>query len=106
MRLTSETYKILKWAALIALPSIGTFYNIMSGIWGLPHGHEVLQTCSEVGILIGVLIGISQHTIAAGQNNVTSVQIPQADGAAVAPVTHSDSEAVPGSLDEDGGGDF
>lgn len=58
-QLDSNWYEFLKWAGLIALPAIGEFYLQVSEIWNLPFGTEVSKTLFALGILIGVLIGIS-----------------------------------------------
>lgn len=57
--LPDGVYVALKWAALIALPAIGTFYQALAGIWGLPLAEEVSQTASVVALLLGTLIGAS-----------------------------------------------
>lgn len=57
--LPDGAYVALKWIALLGLPAVGTFYQALSGIWGLPLGEEVSRTCSLVALLIGVLIGAS-----------------------------------------------
>ncbi|MDR2492472.1 MAG: phage holin [Coriobacteriales bacterium] len=60
--LPDKVYQILKWAGLIALPALGTFYSTLAGVWGLPFGTEVLRTCAALGVLFGVLLGVSQAT--------------------------------------------
>ena len=57
--LPSGVYVALKWAALIALPAVGTFYQALAGIWGLPLAEEVSQTASLAALLLGSLIGVS-----------------------------------------------
>lgn len=58
--LPDNVYKALKWAALIAIPAIGLTYQALSGIWALPYGGEVMQTCTVAGLACGVLIGASE----------------------------------------------
>ena len=58
--LPGNVYKALKWVALIALPAVGLAYQAVAGIWSLPCGVEVMQTCSVAGLLCGVLIGASE----------------------------------------------
>lgn len=58
--LPDKVYKALKWLALIALPAIGLAYQSVAGIWNLPLGGEVMQTCTVAGLLCGVLIGASE----------------------------------------------
>lgn len=57
--LNNKLYEILKWLALIALPTFGWFYGVIAGIWGLPYQKEIEQTLNAAGLLIGVLIGVS-----------------------------------------------
>jgi len=55
-------YKVLTYLATIGLDAVGTLYNALSSIWGLPYGSEVLQTAVAVSVCIGVLCGISTAT--------------------------------------------
>lgn len=59
MKMSNQTYDILKWIALVALDAVGLFYSTLSGIWGLPFGDEVLATCAALSLFIGALIGVS-----------------------------------------------
>lgn len=63
MILPDKVYTILKWICLIALPAIAVFYFTISKIWGLPFGAEIPATINAVAVLIGALIGISQHNL-------------------------------------------
>ena len=63
MVLPDNVYNILKWICLIALPAIAVFYFTISKIWGLPFGAEIPATINAVAVLIGALIGISQHNL-------------------------------------------
>lgn len=58
-KLSSGAYDFLKWAGLIALPAIGEFYLTIAQIWSLPYGDAVAKTLFALGLLIGVLIGVS-----------------------------------------------
>ncbi len=59
MKLSNQTYDILKWICMIALNAIGQAYQGIAALWGLPLGEEVMQTCSILSVLLGALIGIS-----------------------------------------------
>lgn len=59
MKLPSKVYDVLKWIALICLPALATFYGVISKIWGLPYGVEIVSTITAVATLIGALIGVS-----------------------------------------------
>lgn len=59
MRLSNNTYDILKWIAQILLPALGTLYFALSKIWGLPWSTEVVGTIAAVDTFLGALLGIS-----------------------------------------------
>ena len=59
MKLSNETYDILKWVAQILLPSLGTLYFASAKIWGLPSGTEIVGTITCVDAFLGALLGIS-----------------------------------------------
>lgn len=62
MKLSNKAYDILKWIALVALNAIGVFYKTAAGIWGLPYGEAVMETCAALALCIGALIGVSGAT--------------------------------------------
>lgn len=59
MKLNNKVYDILKWIAQYLLPSLGTLYFALAGIWGLPYGEQVVGTITAVDTFIGVILGIS-----------------------------------------------
>ena len=59
MKLNDKVYDVLKWIALICLPALATFYGVISKVWDLPYGVEVVSTITAVATLIGALIGVS-----------------------------------------------
>ena len=59
MKLSNETYDLLKWVAQIFLPALATLYFALSKIWGLPYGVEITGTISAVDAFLGVCLGIS-----------------------------------------------
>ena len=63
IKLSDGTYNILKWLALIALPAIATFWGVISKVWGIPYGSEIVTTITATATLIGTLIGISHINI-------------------------------------------
>jgi hypothetical protein len=44
MKMSNKTYDALKWIAQYLLPAIGALYFALAGVWGLPHGEEVVGT--------------------------------------------------------------
>ena len=59
MKLSNNSYDILKWIAQILLPALGTLYFALSKIWGLPYATEVVGTIAAVDTFLGAVLGIS-----------------------------------------------
>ena len=45
--MTNKTYDTLKFIAQIVLPSLGTLYFALSGIWGFPYGEQIVGTIAR-----------------------------------------------------------
>ena len=59
MKISNETYDILKWIAMYLLPAVGTLYCALAGIWGIPYGEQVVGTITAIDTFLGVLLGLS-----------------------------------------------
>ena len=59
MKLSNETYDILKYIAQIVLPALGALYFGLAKIWGLPYGTEIVGTIAVVDTFLGTLLGLS-----------------------------------------------
>jgi len=59
LKLSNETYDILKWVAQVVLPAAGTAYFGLSSIWGLPYGEQIVGTLTVIDTFLGALLGIS-----------------------------------------------
>lgn len=59
MKLSNKTYDILKFIAQILLPSLGTLYFALAGIWGFPYGEQIVGTITAVDTFLGALLGLS-----------------------------------------------
>ena len=57
--MSNKLYDVLKWIAMYLLPSLGTLYFALAGIWGFPYGEEVVGTITAVDTFLGVILGIS-----------------------------------------------
>ena len=57
--MSNKTYDILKYAAQIALPALGTLYFAPSSIWGLPYGEQIVGTVTALDAFLGALLGVS-----------------------------------------------
>ena len=59
MKLSTNTYDVLKYIAQIVLPALGTLYFALSQIWGLPYGEQIVGTITAIDAFMGALLGIS-----------------------------------------------
>lgn len=59
MKLSNKTYDVLKFIAQILLPSLGTLYFALAGIWGFPYGEQIVGTITAVDTFLGALLGLS-----------------------------------------------
>lgn len=57
--MTNKTYDILKYVALLIIPSLATFVNSVGIVWSIPHTNEVTATLTAFGVLLGAALGIS-----------------------------------------------
>ena len=58
--LPEKIYDILKWIAIVALPSISSCIVVLGRIWNWGDiATMVAQTITAIGVLIGALLGIS-----------------------------------------------
>lgn len=59
--MSNKAYDIIKWIVVIVLPSIGTLYFALAGIWGLPYGEEIVGTITAIDTFLGAVMMISSH---------------------------------------------
>lgn len=59
MKMSNQTYDVLKWIAQYLLPALGTLYFTLASIWGFPYGEEIVGTITAIDTCLGVLLGIS-----------------------------------------------
>ena len=57
--MSSKTYDVLKFIALIVLPAVGTLYFALAQIWGLPYGEEIAGTITAIDAFLGAILGVS-----------------------------------------------
>ena len=57
--MSNRMYDVLKWLAMVLLPAVATLYFALAGIWGFPHGEEIVGTITAIDTFLGVLLGIS-----------------------------------------------
>lgn len=68
MKMTNETYDVLKWIAQILLPALGTLYFALAELWGLPNSAQVVGTITAIDAFLGALLGISASTYLKDKN--------------------------------------
>lgn len=59
MRLNDKLYDVLKWIAILLLPSLATLVAVIFKIWNLPYGNEIAQTITALATFLGAILGIS-----------------------------------------------
>lgn len=59
MKLSNNTYDILKKVALIFLPALATLWLTLGKIWGLPYTTEIGATITAVGVFLGACLEVS-----------------------------------------------
>lgn len=59
MKMSNNTYDILKWIALIFIPAVSALYFGLSQIWGFPYGEEIVGTLALIDTFLGALLGVS-----------------------------------------------
>lgn len=59
MKMSNETYDLLKKIALLWLPALATLWITLSKIWGLPYGAEIGGTITALDTFLGACLGIS-----------------------------------------------
>lgn len=69
MKMTNETYDVLKFIAQIVLPAAGTLYFALAGIWGLPYGEQIVGTITAVDAFLGAVLKVSTDAYNAGKGN-------------------------------------
>lgn len=59
MKLSNETYDLLKKIALYFLPALATLWLTVGKIWGIPYTTEIGATLTAIDVFIGACLGIS-----------------------------------------------
>ena len=57
--MSNKVYDVLKWAAMVVLPALGTLYFALAGLWGFPYGEQVVGTLVAIETFIGTVLQIS-----------------------------------------------
>lgn len=62
MKLSNNTYDILKNVALVVLPALATLWLTLAGIWGFPYGEAIAATITAIDVFLGAILKISTAT--------------------------------------------
>lgn len=74
MKMSDNTYNILKFLAQIIIPALGTLYFALAKIWGLPYGTEIVGTVAALDTFLGACLGISTSQYNKEQTDVNSAE--------------------------------
>lgn len=61
MKISNQTYDVLKWIALVALPALLTFYGVVGTTCNIPYTETVLTIGSAFDVMLGTMLGVSNH---------------------------------------------
>lgn len=61
MKLSNDTYDILKEIALTVIPALSVLYATIGKIWGLPYVSEIPATLMAIDTAMGVMLHISTN---------------------------------------------
>lgn len=59
MKLSNETYDVLKWIVMLALPALATLINTVGSIWGITLAPQIADTVTAINAALAMVIGIS-----------------------------------------------
>lgn len=59
MKMSNETYDILKWVALTVIPALNILMITLSELWNIPYGTLIAGTISAIGIFIARCLKLS-----------------------------------------------
>ena len=59
MKLSNNTYDILKYVALIGLPVIATLIGTLGEIWGVENVTQIVATINALAVALGGLLQLS-----------------------------------------------
>lgn len=57
--MNNKLYDVLKWVAILFLPSLATLVAVVFKIWDIPYGNEIAQTITALATFLGAILGIS-----------------------------------------------
>lgn len=67
MRITNETYDVIKWIAVNFIPAFEVLILALGNIWNIPYFVEIGATVAAIGVFLAAIIGISNKTYLSDQ---------------------------------------
>lgn len=61
MIMSDRAYTIMKWFIQYIIPGVAFLYSVISGIWNLPYGDQIIGTIIGIDFVLGVITGISSN---------------------------------------------
>ena len=59
MRMNNDTYDVMKWVVMLALPALSTLINSLGAIWGLALAPQLADTVVAINAALAMMLGIS-----------------------------------------------
>lgn len=56
MKLSNDTFDLLRWLAEIGITALGAFYKGVAEVWTLPYGEAVMTTSILLSTFLGVFV--------------------------------------------------
>ena len=66
--LPDKVYQVLKWVALLLLPTLAWVSTMLCNTWNLPYGPEIAATITAVATFLGAILGVSHIQYKKGDN--------------------------------------
>lgn len=54
--MNNKIYDRLKDIALVWMPTVITFYGVLSATWGIPYGEQILATATGLNAALGAIV--------------------------------------------------
>lgn len=59
MKLPNKLFDVLKWVAILFLPSLAILIRTVFAIWSIPYGEEISSTIVALQVFLGAILGVS-----------------------------------------------
>lgn len=59
MKMKNETYDVLKWVTMLALPALATLLTSLGAIWNIAIAPQLADTVVAINAALAMMLGIS-----------------------------------------------